>query len=412
MTDGAVDRSDGVGAGADRRAVVAALRAVGLTADEAALVADHRAARAGAPVAPATEGLAPAVVLAVAAGVWVHVVRLGAGALGLDDDRLARNAILLVVPALVVLLGLRRGVDGRTWLRLAGGLALVALAANAVPHASDAAGTDTALLAALHLPVLGWAVVLVAHAGGHVRDAARRLEAVRFSGEVGVLVVLMALGGAVLLGVTAGLVTTVGVDAEPLAEWVLPAGAAGAVVIAGWLVETRPRLAGGLAPVLAQVFTPLFGAALGGVLVVFAARGGGTAFDRDTVALLDALMVVVLGLAVYGQAARTPGRGPGWDDRLRLVAVGAALVLDAGVLVAMVVRVGDLGTTPNRIAALGLNLVLLVALAGTARALGRAVRGRGPMAEVEGWLARTVPMLVAWAAFVAVVLPLLPTAGP
>ena len=359
------------------------------------------------PPGRTAEGLATALVLAVAAGVAVHAARLAAEAAGYDELVLARNVALLLTPALVVLLGLRRRLDRTGWLQLGAGLAAVALAANVVPHQR---GADTELLAVLHLPVLAWAVVLVAHAGGEARDRMRRIEAVRFSGEVAVLYVLFALGGGVLVGLTAALLAAVGIDVEPLFEWVLPAGAAGAVVIAGWLVETRPRISGGVAPLLAQVFTPLFGAMIALVAVAYLATGTGSGFDRETVAVLDVLLVIVLGLAVYGQAARGPDRAVGWDDRLRLFTVVAALVLDVGVLATMVARVGDLGTTPNRIAALGLNVVLLVALAGTAHRTIAALRGRGTMAAVEAWQARTVPLLVGWAAFVAVVLPLLPTA--
>ena len=50
-------------------------------------------------------------------------------------------------------------------------------------------------------------------------------------------------------------------------------------------------------------------------------------------------------------------------ERIQLVAVVSALVLDVMVLGSMAARIGDLGLTPNRVAALGLNLVLLVNLA-------------------------------------------------
>ena len=49
-------------------------------------------------------------------------------------------------------------------------------------------------------------------------------------------------------------------------------------------------------------------------------------------------------------------------DAVRLVAVVAAIVLDILVLISMFTRVGEFGFTPNRVAALGLNLLLLVNL--------------------------------------------------
>lgn len=390
-----------------RAAEVATLRDLGLSEREAELVVADRRSRGATSAAPTTDGAATAVALAVAAGLTVHAVRLVAGVAGLDDGWLARNAVLLLVPGLVVLLGLRRRPGRRAWSGAVAALVLLAAAANAVPHVS---GSDTELLAVLHLPVLGWGVVLAAHRWGRGDHPGGRIDAVRFTGEVAVLYVLMGLGGAILLGLASGLLAAIGLDVEPVIEWVLPAGAAGAVVIAGWLVETRPRLAGGVAPVLAQVFTPLFGAMIGTVLVAYAVVGPGE-FDREVVALLDGLLVVVLALAVYGQAARPPGPDARWGDRLRLGAVGLALLLDLGVLGTMLARVGELGSTPNRLTALGWNVVLLVALGGTAVTLTRALRGRGPMAGVEAWQARMVPPLLVWSAVVAVVLPLLPAAG-
>src|SRR5829696_6842499 len=117
-----------------------------------------------------------------------------------------------------------------------------------------------------------------------------------------------------------------------------------------------------MAPVLTMLFTPLFAVMLAGAAVVYAATGLGDAFDRDLVGVFDAL-VVVLALVLYGMSARDPSTLPNWIDRIQLVAVVGALLLDVMVLGTMIARIGDLGFTPNRTAALGLNLVLLVNLA-------------------------------------------------
>ncbi len=92
-------------------------------------------------------------------------------------------------------------------------------------------------------------------------------------------------------------------------------------------------------------------------------------------------------------------------DRIQLVAVGSALALDALVLVAMVARIGDLGFTPNRVAALGLNLVLLVNLSGAAWLSVRFLRGRVAFQRLERWQTSYLPVFAVWAAAVVVVLP-------
>jgi hypothetical protein len=96
----------------------------------------------------------------------------------------------------------------------------------------------------------------------------------------------------------------------------------------------------------------------------------------------------------------------GWMDRIQLVAVVSALVLDLMVLGTMVARIGDLGFSPNRTAVLGLNLVLLVNLAGAAWLSARFLTGRSTLHRLERWQTSYLPVFALWAAAVVVVLPL------
>jgi len=113
----------------------------------------------------------------------------------------------------------------------------------------------------------------------------------------------------------------------------------------------------------------------------------------------------VLGLVLYAMSAREPSLPAGLMDRVQLLAVASALVLDVMVLGAMVARIGDLGLTPNRVAALGLNLVLLVNLAGTAWLSMRLLSERIAFHRLERWQTSYLPVFALWAAAVVAVLP-------
>jgi hypothetical protein len=75
------------------------------------------------------------------------------------------------------------------------------------------------------------------------------------------------------------------------------------------------------------------------------------------------------------------------------------------VLGAMVVRIGELGFSPNRTAALGLNLVLLVNLAGAAWLATRFLMRRSRLHRLERWQTTYLPAFALWAATVVVILP-------
>ncbi|MGH3132775.1 MAG: permease prefix domain 1-containing protein [Gaiellaceae bacterium] len=404
---------------------IAELNAAGLTADEAFLVAVKRMGdldslsrefarehsgrlwkqlilRDDDEPARTSSGWFETLVFAVAAAVVVQVARLAADFPDEEPSWLARNGSLFVLPFLAGYFARRRQLDTGRWVLTAAPFVLAALVVNLYPYRADSA---TEVLVALHLPVVLWFAVAYPYMGGTVRSHERRMDFVRFTGEWFIYYVLIALGGAVLMALTALILEPTGVDVERLPEWVLPSGAAGAVIVAAWLVEWKQRVVENMAPVLTMLFTPLFAVMLAGTAVVYAVTGLGGAFDRELLSVFDALLLVVLALVLYGMSARDPSTSPDWMDRIQLVAVVSAVVLDVMVLGAMIARIGELGFTPNRTAALGLNLVLLVNLAGAALLSARFLTRRSRLHRLERWQTTYLPVFVLWAATVVVVLP-------
>ncbi|HEU0057207.1 MAG TPA: permease prefix domain 1-containing protein [Gaiella sp.] len=348
------------------------------------------------------EGWLGALVLAISAAVVIQVARLAAGFPDDEPTWLARNLGLFVLPVLAAYFARRRQLDVRGWLETAAPFAVAAVVVNLYPYDTD---SDSEILVALHLPVVLWFVVAFPYMGGTLRSHERRMDFVRFTGEWFIYYVLIALGGGVLMALTAGILQPTGVDVDRVAQWVMPSGAAGAVVVAAWLVESKQRVIENMAPVLSMLFTPLFAVMLACAAVVYAVTGLGDAFDRELVSVFDALLLVVLGLVLYGLSARESSTSPSWMDGVQLVAVAFALLLDALVLGAMIARIGDLGFTPNRTAALGLNLVLLVNLAGAAFLSARFLRRRSTLHRLERWQTAYLPVFALWAAAVVVVVP-------
>jgi hypothetical protein len=359
------------------------------------LAADDEPARS-------SSGWLEAFLFAAAAAVAIQVARLAAGFPDEEPTWFVRDLSLVVLPFLAAYFARRRELDPRGWALTAAPFVLAAVVVNLYPYDAD---SDTETLVALSLPVALWFAVAFPYTGGTIRSHERRMDFVRFTGEWFIYYVLIALGGGVLMALTAGILEPTEVDVDQVAHWVLPSGAAGAVIVAAWLVESKQRVVENMAPVLTMLFTPLFAVMLACAAVVYAVTGLGGAFDRELLSVLDALLVVVLGLVLYGMSAREPSATPGWMDWIQLVAVASALLLDLMVLGAMIARIGDLGFTPNRTAALGLNLVLLVNLAGAAWLSARFLTRRSRFHRLERWQMSYLPVFALWAATVVVVLP-------
>ncbi len=350
----------------------------------------------------ADRGWVEALVFAFAAAVIVQLMRYAAGFPNEMEPWFVLNLSLFVAPFLAAYFARRRNLPMRDWLIMTIPFVAAALVANLYPFIADG---SSELLVAAHLPVVLWFVIAYPYSGGDLSSHERRMDFVRFTGEWFIYYVLIALGGVVLLTLTGLILEPISTDTERIIDWVIAPGAAGAVIIAAWLVESKQHVVENMAPVLTMIFTPLFALMLVAAVVTYAVTGLGQNFDRELLGVFDALLVVVLGLVLYGISARDPARPPGWMDRIQLLAVAAALILDGMGLYVMSGRVGDLGFTPNRVATLGLNLVLLVSLAGTAWLSFRFITGRGTLHRLERWQTSYLPVFAIWAAAVVVVLP-------
>ena len=403
-----------------------ALREAGLDADEAFLVALKRVGERDPPTREFARQHAVRVLeppaepetgrWGLGAGTWVA---LGLAALAavlakalqlfgppLTEDAIAfygRNESIVALGCVAGYFVWRRGLRTARSVRVGAVFVGAAVVLNLFPFVT--AGSTEAL-AALHLPVALWLAVGIAYTAGRWSVSADRMRFVRFSGELFIHGVLIALGGLVLSAITLTLFGRIGVDTDQLwGAWVLPCGAAGATVIASWLAESRTRVTGSLAPLLARVFTPLFALALLALLVTMAWTGAGLRIEREVLLVLDVLLAVVVGLVLYAVSARAPKAGPGPFDVLQLLLVVLALVVDLLALGAIGARIAEFGFTPNRTAALGLNLVLLANLAGSAWLYLRFLRGPGAFAALERWQTGFLPVYAGWAAVVVAVFP-------
>ncbi|MFD6140704.1 permease prefix domain 1-containing protein [Promicromonospora sp. NPDC060271] len=340
--------------------------------------------------------------LAVTAGIWVKILLDAAG----DDELvLVRNAAFAVLPFLAGYFAWKRRVPWRAGATLLAVTAAIALVVNLYPFESgpyDEPGM-TLFLAITHTPVLLWLLLGVVYAGGAWRSGARRMDFVRFTGELIIYLALIGLGGGLLIGLTFGMLDLVGVDFEPfLGDWLLPFAMPGALLVGAWLVEAKKNVVENIAPVLTRVFTPLTIVMLVAIFVVLLVNGPLTAVDRELLILMDAVLVLVLFLLLYSISARDPLTPPGIFDWMQVVLLCAALAVDAVALTAMLTRIAEFGFTANKVAALGLNLVLLVHLGWAAWLAAGFVRGQRTFAAIERWQTQYLPVYAIWAAVVVV----------
>src|ERR671911_1371359 len=357
----------------------------------------------GEPRARARTDAIVAFCLAVAAAVVIKVPALFGIELDQDAGFYARNLSLFVLPLLTGYFAWKRRLDTTTIRWLAVAFVAAGVFANVYPFAP---GGYPEALTALHLPIALWLIVGLAYAGGRWGQVSGRMDFIRFSGELFIYYVLIALGGGVLTAFMAMIFEAIGIDIEPFVEsWLLPCGAVGAVLIASWLVEAKQSVIENMAPVLTRLFTPFFALALVAFLGTMLWTGRGIDIERNALIAFDLLLVLVLGLLLYSISARDPQARPGTFDLLLVLLIVSELVADAFALAAIGARISEFGFTPNRVAALGENVVLLGNLGWSTVLYVRFLRGRGPFASLERWQTAYLPAYSVWAAIVVMGFP-------
>jgi hypothetical protein len=342
--------------------------------------------------------------LAIVAALAVKVpVLFGLEWGGKDMPFYLRNLSFFVLPLLTGYFAWKRRLNPRTWVWL--GLAFVAavLFANVYPFRSQ---SDTQRLTALHLPIALWLLVGVAYAGGRWGESSRRMDFVRFSGELFIYYALIALGGGLLIAFTVGMFRAIGINAEPVVQhWLLPCGMLGAVLVGSWLVEAKQSVIENMAPVLTRLFTPLFALTLLTFLGTMLWTGRGIDIERNALIAFDLVLGLVLALLLYSISARDTDARPGAFDLLLVLLLVSALLADGFALAAIGARISDFGFTPNRVAALGENVVLLGNLGWSTVLYVRFLRGHCPFAGIERWQTAYLPVYSVWAAIVVVGFP-------
>lgn len=400
---------------------------LGLSGDEAFMVARHRlgtrdmvagqylsvhpdrawAQRAQTPVGAPRWHLPLALLIGLIAGVLFRLV-LTSDLDGLDHAR--TNAVLRGI-TLIPLTGLAIYLAITAKSRSAAGLAIAAIALGgaagiAIAYPSHWA-EQTLVLTATHLPVFALIVVGISYLGKRWRTIEAWMDWVRFLGEGFIFYILMALGGGVILALMYSIFGAIGIDMsvfETVIGWVYPVCAVGAVLVGAWLVERKKTAMENVAPILTAIFTPIMTLVLASFLVVVAVTGNPVEAERSVLITFDALLIVVEAIVLFTVSARPTDAGRRALDWMQMLLIVAALAVDLLSLWAMSGRLAEYGASPNKLAALVLNILLLIHLLGALIGYSRILRGR-PALLLERWQAGALPVFAAWAGVVAFVFP-------
>ena len=314
---------------------------------------------------------------------------------GLEPDYYyQRNIAFVVFPALAAYFAWKQLLPVRKLLLPAIATVLAAVYINLLP-ANDK--SDTLLLASIHLPLFMWTVLGYTFTGRQFRDYAKRIDFLRYNGDLVVMTTVMLIAGGILSAVTIGLFDLIGIKAEEfyfrnIAVW----GLAAAPLIGTFLVQTNPQLVKYVSPVIARIFAPLVLVMLLVYLSAMVYTGKDPYNDREFLLIFNLLLVGVMAIILFS-VAETTRHAAGKANTLLLLALAIVTIFVNGIaLSAILFRISEWGITPNRLAVLGSNLLILVHLLMVSFHIFQSLKDNQETGRVEKSIAWFLPVYSLW----------------
>ncbi len=317
-----------------------------------------------------------------------------------------KNAGIIVFLGMTVYLGwYNRLGDFKSLAFIMAAFLSVTLYVNLLPAVRD---NDSVNLVYIHLPFLLWGLFGLVFMDFNLKDRIRRIEYIRYNGDLAILMAIIAIAGAVLSAITIGLFESIGIDIESLyMKNVVLAGSVSIPIVATYIIKNYTALTNKIAPVIAKIFSPLVLLTAIIYLVALVISGKDLFGDRDFLLMFNLMLLGVMAVIVFAISGTSTGGKQRFNELTLFSLSIITVIIDMVALTAILYRLGTYGITPNRLAVLGSNLLILVNLALLIIDLYKVNFKNALISKVEMTIANYLPVYLIWLLFVIFGFPLI-----
>ncbi|MCI0522929.1 MAG: hypothetical protein L0Y37_04650 [Bacteroidales bacterium] len=264
------------------------------------------------------------------------------------------------------------------------------------------------VLACIHLPLLMWCIYGMAFTGFDIRSIGKRVAFIRHNGDMAILGALIVLSGMLFAGFSIGLFESIDISTEKFfTGYIAPWGVVAAPAVTAFIIHHFPRLTGKIAPIIATLFSPIVLFTLIIYLLAVIFTGKDPYSDRDFLIMFNMMLLAVMAIIVFSISESPEGTKRRFSELVLLALSVVTLIVDLIALSAIFYRLGAFGPTPNRIAVLGSNLLILGNLILITIDLFRVTFRNAPLGQVSLTTARYLPWYMLWTIIVTFGFPLI-----
>ncbi len=317
----------------------------------------------------------------------------------------SRNSGFIVFPLLSIYFIWKNQISRNKQL-IALATTLVALVyINMLPNTTN---SDTLILSCIHLPLFLWTLLGFAFVGKDVFNPQKRLDFLRYNGDLVVMSAIMLIAGVALTGITIGLFSLININIEYVyTQYIAVFGLAALPIVATYVVQTNPQLVNNVSPVIAKIFSPLVLITLVVYLTAIIYSGKDPYNDREFLLLFNALLIGVMAIILFSVVGTSRTEKSQLTIGILFLLSVVTISVNAIALSAILFRISEWGITPNRLAVLGGNILILINLLIVAYRLFKTIKQAEKIELVEQAIASFLPLYSLWTIIVTFLFPLL-----
>jgi hypothetical protein len=316
-----------------------------------------------------------------------------------------RNMAFIVFPLLTAYFSWRQNIQPKKLLIISVAILVSVFYINFLPNNSK---SDTLILACIHLPLFLWAILGFTFVGDNLKNYHKRLDFIRYNGDLVVMTTIILIAGAIMTGITLGLFSLIKLEIYDFYfKYIVVWGLAASPIVGTYLVQTNPQLVNKVSPVIAKVFTPLVLLTLIIYLLAVIGTGKDPYNDRDFLLIFNMLLIGVMAIILFSIAETSKNSESKIGTWLLLGLAIVTVIVNGIALSAILFRISEWGITPNRLAVLGGNILILTNLLFVTYRLFKTIKDSNEKDNIEKSIATFLPIYSIWTIIVTFIFPII-----
>jgi len=253
-----------------------------------------------------------------------------------------------------------------------------------------------------------WSIFGLVYIDFNLNDKIKRIEFIRFNGDLAILMATIGIAGGILTGITIGLFDAISINIENFyMKNVAIVGAVSVPIVATYITKNYAVLTNKIAPIIANIFSPLVLLTAIIFLVALAISGKNPYSDREFLLMFNLMLLGVMAVIIFSISETSTTRKQKFSEMILFILSIIKVIIELIALSAIFYRLGTFGITPNRLAVLGSNILILGNLALLIIDLYKVNFKNAMIKQVELTVAKYIPVYLIWILFVIFGFPLI-----